>query len=91
MDKFEIYTDFHNGEFSEIASLIEPGMKMEAAKEINKRPASDDLRPRAVDSNGISYLVDTGAAVSCYPVCKLGCRPLSDLTNDVTSSEWVHH
>ena len=53
-------------------------MKMEAAKEINKRPAADDLRPRAVDSNGISYLIDTGAAVSCYPVSKLGRRPPSD-------------
>ena len=31
-----------------------------------------------MDSNGISYLVDTGAAVSCYPVSRLGRRPPSD-------------
>ena len=80
LDKFEIHTDFENGEFSEMASILEPGMKMEARKEINKRPTSDkdDLRPRAVDSKGVSYLVDTGAAVSCYPVSKLGRMPQSD-------------
>ena len=41
LDKFEIHTDFESGEFSELASILEPGMKMEARKEINKRPTSD--------------------------------------------------
>ena len=35
------------------------------------------MRPRAVDSNGLSYLIDTGAAVSCYPVSRVN-RPISD-------------
>ena len=41
LDKFEIHTDFESGEFSEMASILEPGLKMEARKEINKRPTSD--------------------------------------------------
>ena len=63
-----------------MASILDPAMQIEAKKEINKRPTADkdDLRPRAVDSNGIAYLVDTVAAVSCYTVSKLGQKPPSD-------------
>ena len=76
MDKFEIQTDFESNEFSEIASLFEPGTFIEAAKEINKSRLAngltkEDLRPRAVDRKGMVFLVDTGAAVSCYPVHKV--------------------
>ena len=72
MDTFEIQTDFITNEFLELASLVEPGMLNQAVKAINaKQTTSEDMRPRATDKKGVSYLVDTGAAVSCYPVHKV--------------------
>ena len=72
MDTFEIQTDFFTNEFLELASIVEPGTLNEAVKGINaKQTTSEDMRPRATDKKGVSYLVDTGAAVSCYPVHKV--------------------
>ena len=69
MDTFEIQTDFISNEFSELTSLVESGILNEAAKAINaKHTASKDMRPRVVDDQGVSYLIDLGTAVSCYPV-----------------------
>ena len=80
----EIHLNLDENEFSDIASLDKDGIR-EAAKQGFTRPTEKegDLRPRATCSRTkLSYLVDSGAALSVFPIGAL--PPSADLKSDPT-------